>query len=146
LQFWNPANQAGFQNCIKSQQGAGTMDGVNAIEFAREWESAWNRQDVEAVLKHFHEHAVFTSPIAARIGVTADGVLNGKDAIRHYWKTALAKMNSVARFQVTRVYQGVNTLVLTFTITSENQQVDRVEVLTFQDGLVVEGHGTFAVD
>ncbi|MHB8303068.1 MAG: nuclear transport factor 2 family protein [Acidobacteriaceae bacterium] len=122
------------------------MNGVNAIEFAREWESAWNRQDVEAVLKHFHEHAVFTSPLAVRIGVAADGVLNGKDAIRHYWKTALAQMNSVARFQVARVYQGVNMLVLTFTITSENQQVDRVEVLTFKDGLVVEGRGTFSVD
>lgn len=29
------------------------MGSVNAIEFGDEWEAAWNRRDVEAILKHF---------------------------------------------------------------------------------------------
>ena len=121
------------------------MDSINAIEFAQEWEAAWNRRDVEAVLQHFHEDAVFTSPLAKRIGVTADGVLKGKDAIRNYWMLALAQGQSLeTRFQVTRIYQGVNTLVLEFDIASKNQKVNRAEVLTFKNGLVIEGHGTFA--
>ncbi len=115
------------------------MNNVNAIEFAREWESAWNRQDVDAVLKHFHEDVVFTSPVAKQIGFAEDGIVNGKDALRRYWTTALAKSTNL-RFQVTAVYQGVNSLVILF----KNQQgVDRAEILTFRHGLVIEGHGAF---
>ncbi|HEV2299351.1 MAG TPA: nuclear transport factor 2 family protein [Candidatus Acidoferrales bacterium] len=116
-------------------------DSINAIEFAREWEAAWNRRDVEAVLKHFHEDAVFTSPVAKHIGFAKDGIVNGKDALRRYWTAGLAKTPDL-HFQVTAIYQGVNTLVIAF---KNHQGMDRVEVLTFRLGLVIEGHGTFAV-
>ena len=33
--------------------------------FAEEWAAAWNRRDVDAVLAHFHDDVVFTSPVAA---------------------------------------------------------------------------------
>jgi ketosteroid isomerase-like protein len=116
------------------------MMDVNAIEFSREWEAAWNRRDVEAILKHFHDDAVFTSPVAKRIGFATDGVVNGKDALRRYWTAALAQ-NPDLRFQVTTVYQGANTLIIAY----KNQQgIDRVEVLAFRHGLVIEGHGAFA--
>ena len=116
------------------------MDSVNAIEFGREWEAAWNRRDVEAILKHFHDDVVFTSPVAKQIGFAEDGTVNGKDALRRYWTAALAQ-NPDLRFQVTKVYQGTNSLVIAF----KNQKgIDRVEVLTFRHGLVIEGHGLFA--
>ncbi len=117
------------------------MNRVNAIEFARDWEAAWNSRDVEAVLMHFHEDAVFTSPVAKQIGLAQDGIVNGKDALRRYWTAGLA-LNAGLRFQVTAVYQGVNTLVITF---KNEQGIDRAEVLTFRQGLVVEGHGASAV-
>jgi hypothetical protein len=116
------------------------IDGLNSIEFSRVWETAWNGRDVEAVLKHFHDDAVFTSPIAKRIGFADDGVVKGKDAIRRYWMSGLSQ-NPDLHFQVTGVYEGINTLVILF----RNQQgTDRVEVLKFQHGLVIEGHGMFA--
>ena len=116
------------------------MDGVNAIEFSREWEAAWNRRDVEAIFKHFHDGAVFTSPVIKLIGFSEDGTVIGKNALRRYWTAALAQ-NLDLRFQVTKVYQGMNTLVISF----KNQKgVERVEVLTFRQGLVIEGHGLFA--
>ena len=121
------------------------MDSVNAIEFAREWEAAWNRRDVEAVLKYFHDDAVFTSPVAKHLGFAKDGIVNGKDALRRYWTAALAQ-NADLRFQVTTVYQGMNTLVIVFKNQAfKNQQgMDRAEILTFRHGLVIEGHGAFA--
>jgi ketosteroid isomerase-like protein len=116
------------------------VESINAIEFGREWEAAWNRRDVEAVLKHFHDDAVFTSPVARQIGFAADGVVCGKDALHRYWTAALAQ-NPSLRFQVTAVYQGTNTLVIAY----KNQKgIDRAEVLTFRLGLVIEGHGAFA--
>ncbi|MGH9618025.1 MAG: nuclear transport factor 2 family protein [Acidobacteriaceae bacterium] len=118
------------------------MDNVNGLEFAREWEAAWNRRDVEAVLQHFHEHAIFTSPIAKDIGFAADGIVRGKDAIRRYWTAGLAQ-NPEIHFQVRKVYQGINTLVIVF---SNRQGIDRAEVLTFKNGLVIEGHGTLVAE
>jgi ketosteroid isomerase-like protein len=37
-----------------------------AAGFAEEWSAAWNRRDVDAVLAHFHDDVVFTSPYAAK--------------------------------------------------------------------------------
>lgn len=74
------------------------MNGINALEFAREWESAWNRRDVEAILRHFDADAVFTSPVAIRIGFAEDGILKGRDALRRYWMAASAQ-NPDLRFQ-----------------------------------------------
>lgn len=113
------------------------MANINAIEFASEWEAAWNRRDVEAVLKHFHEDVVFTSPVAKQIGFADDGIVNGKNELRRYWTLGLER-NPGLHFQITAVYKGVNTLVIVF----KNQQgADRAEVLTFRDGLVMAGHG-----
>lgn len=116
------------------------MDSDRAIEFAREWEAAWNRRDLEAVLKHFHEDVLFTSSVAQQIGFSEDGVVRGKDALRQYWTIGLAKTPDL-RFQIRTVYFGMNTLVLLF----RNQKgMDRAEVLTFRDGFVTEGHGMCA--
>ena len=117
------------------------MHSTNAIEFAREWEAAWNRHDVEAILKHFHNDAAFTSPVAKRIGFADDGVVRGLDALRRYW-TAGLNQNADLHFAVTAVYQGVETLVIAF---KNEKGIDRVEVLNFKHGLVIEGHGGFAV-
>ncbi|HET8637555.1 MAG TPA: nuclear transport factor 2 family protein [Acidobacteriaceae bacterium] len=113
------------------------MTNINAIDFAGEWEAAWNRRDVEAVLNHFHEDVVFTSPVAKQIGFSEDGIVRGKDALRRYWTMGLEKTPGL-HFQVTTVYEGVNTLVIAF---KNERGADRAEVLTFRDGLVVAGHG-----
>jgi ketosteroid isomerase-like protein len=40
---------------------------LDATDFSRDWVQAWNSHDVEAVLRHFHDDVVFTSPVAARL-------------------------------------------------------------------------------
>ena len=45
-------------------------------------------RDVEAVLAHFHDDVVFSSPIAARLLPDSLGVVRGKEALRHYWTAA----------------------------------------------------------
>jgi RimJ/RimL family protein N-acetyltransferase/ketosteroid isomerase-like protein len=108
-------------------------------EFAAAWVAAWNAHDVEAVLAHFAEDAVFTSPVASRVVPGSDGVLRGKAAIRDYWTTALRGLPDL-RFEVLGTYAGVDTLVVNY----RNQRGGLVnEVLTFADGLVVHGRGTY---
>jgi SnoaL-like protein len=58
--------------------------------FAEKWSAAWNQRDVEAVLTHFHDDVVFTSPFAAEIVPDSAGVVHGKPVLREYWIAALA--------------------------------------------------------
>lgn len=108
-------------------------------EFAQAWVEAWNRHDVEAVLAHFHEDVVFTSPVAARVVASSAGVIRGKAALREYWTAALAQLPDL-HFEVLGVYRGVSTLVINY----RNQAGTLVnEVLIFDGELVREGHGTY---
>ncbi|WP_396918075.1 nuclear transport factor 2 family protein [Mycolicibacterium sp.] len=107
--------------------------------FADEWVRAWNAHDVEAVLAHFHDDVVFSSPVAARVLPDSDGVVQGKAALRDYWTTALAGMPDL-RFEIVDVYRGQSTLVINY----RNQRGGLVnEVLIFDGDLVREGHGTY---
>lgn len=108
--------------------------------FARAWAAAWNRRDLEAVLAHFSHDAVFTSPLAREIGFVEDGVVRGKQALRRYWTAALER-NPDLHFELTGVYDGVDTVVIGF---RTQDGLERAEVLTFDGGLVVRGHGTFS--
>jgi len=112
---------------------------LDAIAFSRHWAQAWNAHDVEAVLRHFHDDVVFTSPVAATLLPDTAGVVRGKPALRQYWSMALQHIPSL-HFLVEDVYQGIDTIVITY----RNQSNALVnEVLRFRDNLVIEGHGTY---
>jgi ketosteroid isomerase-like protein len=115
------------------------MDHSQGQEFADAWVTAWNAHDVDAVLEHFSEDAVFTSPVAAQLLEDSDGVLRGKAAIRDYWMRGVDLIPDL-RFEVVGVYVGLATLVINY----RNQKGGLVnEVLTFEGSLVVSGHGTY---
>ena len=114
---------------------------VDALAFSQQWVAAWNAHDVEAVLEHFHDDVIFSSPVAAKLLPETHGVVRGKPALRHYWTVALAHVPDL-RFTVEDVYQGIDTVVIAY----RNQDDGLVsEVLRFNDGLVVEGHGTYRI-
>jgi hypothetical protein len=107
--------------------------------FAEDWVAAWNRHDVDAVLAHFHDDVVFTSPVAARVMPDSDGVVRGKAALREYWCAALTTMPDL-RFEIVGIYQGESVLVINY----RNERGALVnEVLEFDGGLVRRGHGTY---
>ena len=69
--------------------------------YADQWVRAWNAHDVEAVLDHFRDDVVFTSPVAARVVPESGGVVRGKAALRNYWSTALSQQADL-QFEVDR--------------------------------------------
>ncbi|MBY0443442.1 MAG: nuclear transport factor 2 family protein [Mycobacteriaceae bacterium] len=114
---------------------------LDAIAFSHQWVDAWNAHDVEAVLAHFHDDAVFTSPVAAKILPETTGIVRGKPALRRYWTRALQRVPNL-RFTIEDVYQGIDTIVIVY----RNQNDALVsEVLRFSGNLVIEGHGTYLV-
>jgi hypothetical protein len=107
--------------------------------FADAWLKAWNRRDVDAVLAHFHDDVVFTSPLAAQVMPDSDGVVRGKAALREYWHAALKTMPFL-RFELIGIYQGESVLVINY----RNHSGALVnEVLEFEDDRVRRGHGTY---
>lgn len=76
------------------------MTREEAEAFAAEWAAAWNELSVERVLAHFDEDVSFTSPTA--LAVVGVGTVRGKQALRDYWNTAIARVGSL-KFVVERV-------------------------------------------
>lgn len=68
--------------------------------FAERWAASWNAGAVEEVLEHFREDVVLTSPTAFQ--VVGEPTVHGKEALRAYWITALARVGSL-HFIVERV-------------------------------------------
>ena len=109
------------------------------LTFAEQWLSAFNAHDIEAVLSHFADDVVFTSPVAARVVPETGGTVRGKAALRAYWTVALQRVPDL-HFDLLGVYAGMDTIVINY----RNQVGGLVcEVLTFADGLVITGHGTY---
>jgi ketosteroid isomerase-like protein len=107
--------------------------------FGDAWVRAWNAHDVDAVLAHFRDDVVFTSPVAGRLLPETAGVVRGKTAVRDYWVTALTLFPDL-HFELIGVYQGESLLVINY----RNERGGLVnEVLMFDGDLVREGHGTY---
>ncbi len=116
---------------------------VWAQGFARAWTEAWNRRDVEAVLKHFADDAVFVSPSAERVVGTP--VIEGKAALRAYWQKALAQIQSL-HFTLEEALWSVRTETLTVVYQSrrDGQPPTRaVEIMRFRAGRVVHGEALY---
>ena len=113
------------------------MASIYSETFAARWAEEWNRRDVEAVLKHFHEDIVFTSPTA--IAVVGSPTVRGKEALRAYWIAALAQIGSL-KFTVDHTLWNPERRELAIIYIAEIDEVTRRVSENFrfnEDGLVV---------
>ncbi len=87
------------------------MDSPTAEKFAAEWITAWNRHDLAAILQHYADNVVFTSPFVVKLMGDAAGTLRGKEALRFYFAKGLAAYPDL-KFKPLGVLAGVNSLVV----------------------------------
>lgn len=114
-----------------------------ARTFVEQWAAAWNAHDVDAVLAHFADDVVFSSPMAAALFPDSNGTLRGKQAVREYWTEGLRRIPHL-RFEVLGHYVGVGVLVIHYR-NQDGRLVNEV-LLVGDDGLVTSGHGTYQAD
>ena len=88
----------------------------DAQQFARDWCEAWNSHDLAAIMSHYAENVVLTSPTAAKLLKDPSGTVNGKDALLNYFSIGLKAYPNL-RFAVLDVTCGVSSIVVYF----ENQ-------------------------
>lgn len=81
--------------------------------FADAWLAAWNSHDLERVLAHYSDDIVFMSPFVAKLAGDAQGMLQGKAALRDYFARGLAAYPNL-HFRLRRVLAGVDSVVLVY--------------------------------
>jgi len=117
---------------------------IDARAFADRWISDWNHKDVEAVLTHFSEGVVFTSPRAKAI--VGSVRIEGKSRLREYWTNAISRIQTI-RFTLDSVMSDGNRMGVVYVAEIDGKRMRAVEFLAFgDDGLVREGEAMYGVE
>lgn len=89
------------------------MPELPAKQFALEWIAAWNSHNLDAIMSHYDDEVVLTSPVAAKILNRPSGTVEGKVAVRHYFKRGLEVYPNLT-FELLDVMHGVSSIVLCY--------------------------------
>lgn len=117
---------------------------MDARAFAERWISEWNRKDVEAVLSHFSDDVVFTSPRAQAL--VGSSCIRGKAKLREYWKLAVARVQRMHFTLDCVIFQGDH-MAIVYMPDLDGKRIRAVEFLTFgADGLIREGETMHGVE
>ncbi len=84
-----------------------------AWKLAEHWVAAWNAHDLELILTHYEDDVELTSPVAAQLLGTPDGMVVGKANLRDYFQRGLAAYPEL-HFKLEDVLWGVNSVVLCY--------------------------------
>lgn len=98
-----------------------------AQQFAADWFAAWNRHDIDVIIRHYADDVQFASPFVTKILGDVNGVVHGKAALRDYFARALAAYPKL-KFEPGQIFVGVESLTLHYR--SVNNLV-AAEMMTF---------------
>lgn len=84
-----------------------------AKQFANKWIAAWNSHDLDAILSHYGENVVLTSPVAAKLLNDPSGIVRGKASLRKYFQRGLQAYPDL-RFELQDVMFGLSSVVLCY--------------------------------
>jgi ketosteroid isomerase-like protein len=87
------------------------LQGTFARAFVQEWIEAWNSHDLERILSHYDDGVRLVSPVALSLLKNGDGVVQGKAALREYFRRGLEAFPAL-HFDLIEVLWGVETIVL----------------------------------
>jgi hypothetical protein len=117
---------------------------INRRVFADQWVSDWNRKDVEAVLAHFGEQVIFTSPRA--VAVLGSPTVEGKARLREYWTRAISRIQTI-HFTLDYVIGDRERIGIVYVSEINGKRMRSVEFLVFgEDGLVCEGEAMHGIE
>ena len=140
---FSPEVLAGLQALPLAPPATQAMTNASAELFARAWVDAWNRRDVEAVLAHFADDAVFISPKAER--VVGNPRVVGKAALRAYWQAALGQIQRL-QFTLDEALWSPRAETLTIvyrSVRDDQAPVHAAEIMHFQSGKIVRGEAMY---
>lgn len=114
-----------------------------AHSFALDWLEAWNKRDLEAIMNHYSNEVLFSSPFVIKSGLSESGTVRGKNDLKLYFKRALEN-NPDLHFELHHIVRGVRSIALIYT---RNGCLLATEVMTLNEhGEIVEGMSHYSSD
>lgn len=86
-----------------------------AWDFAHEWLDAWNKHDIELIMKHYDESIEFCSPIVQKVLGIPEGIVRGANNLKDYFSRQL-KTFPTLHFQLLDVFASPQSVVLYYKI------------------------------
>jgi ketosteroid isomerase-like protein len=83
----------------------------DAHDFASHWVNAWNSHDLDEIMLHYSTDIVLVSPAAAKLLSDPSGVVQGKEALRAYFRRGLEAYPNL-KFELIDVMWGISSIVL----------------------------------
>jgi ketosteroid isomerase-like protein len=87
------------------------MTDPQAVAFARAHVEVWNSHDLDAILEHYSDDAVLSSPVAR--AVTGEPTIRGKPALRDYFTRGFERFPDL-HFDLHHTFRGEHGLTLLF--------------------------------
>lgn len=105
------------------------IDRDSAWEFAHEWLDAWNKHNVDLIMKHYADSIEFCSPVVQKVLGDPKGVVSGIENLRDYFSKQLKKFSTL-NFQLLDVFTSPQSIVLYYKI---NRGLLAAEVMILDD-------------
>ena len=86
-----------------------------AWKFAHEWLDAWNKHDVDLIMKHYADSIEFCSPVVQKVLGYPKGIVQGIENLREYFSRQLKKFSTL-HFQLLDVFASPQSIVLYYKI------------------------------
>lgn len=99
------------------------MDATLAKKFTEAWIQAWNDHNLEAILSHYADELVFSSPLIPLLGFNESGIIRSKEELRRYFQMGL-NAYPYLHFQLRTYYRGVGTLVICYTSVNNREAAE----------------------
>ena len=87
------------------------MDKPFVEHFTTDWIDSWNAHDLDRILSHYSDQFEMSSPAIIQVAGEPSGTLQGKVAVRAYWKKALELIPDL-QFELLQVLAGVNSITV----------------------------------
>jgi ketosteroid isomerase-like protein len=89
------------------------LSGDQGRALGEEWVAAWNSHDLDAIIALYAPGIVFQTPtIIDTLGI-ADGVVEGREALREHFARGLERLPDL-HFDLQQVYVGVRSIAITY--------------------------------
>ena len=87
------------------------MNDQQAITLTQAWIAAWNRHDLDAIIRHYAPDVAFTSPFVSALSGEPSGTIHGIEPLTAYFRKGLQAYPDL-HFERLRVLTSVDSLLL----------------------------------
>ena len=113
------------------------MSEADADAFVTDWLNAWNAHDLDRITSHYHDDVEYHSPFVARLAGGRDH-LQGKEAVRDYVASALARFPDLELGPIISVAPGASSVAAVY---RSVEGLLAIETLVLDErGLVIRAH------